>query len=128
MLRLPRALHVPSSEAILLDGILDVTFVVTEDCHRCRFTDCVSVCPVDCFRGDADMLYIDPRRCIDCGACVPECPVDAIYPEGSLPDDQAAWLVINAERAALLPVVRIKEEPPKGAYALAFRRGQGKRV
>jgi ferredoxin len=103
-----------------------VTFVVTADCHRCRFTDCVAVCPVDCFHGDAEMLYIDPQRCIDCGACVPECPVEAIYAEGTLPDDQAEWLALNAERAKHLPVVRTQQAAYPGAYERAFRRGHGK--
>jgi len=85
-----------------------MTFVVTENCHRCRYTDCVAVCPVDCFHGDAEMLYIDPEVCIDCGACVPECPVEAIYEEGTVPDDQAHWLAINAERAPKLPVVNVQ--------------------
>ena len=62
-----------------------MTFVVTDHCRHCRYTDCVAVCPVECFHGDAEMLYIDPVVCIDCGACVPECPVEAIYEEGSLP-------------------------------------------
>jgi ferredoxin len=101
-----------------------MTFVVTGDCQRCRFTDCVAVCPVDCFHGDAEMLYIDPQRCIDCGVCVPACPVDAIYDEGSLPPDEERWLAINAERAPKLPVVRVKEEPFPGAHALALRRGR----
>ncbi len=56
-----------------------MTFVVTDHCRHCRYTDCVAVCPVECFHGDAEMLYIDPVVCIDCGACVPECPVEAIY-------------------------------------------------
>jgi ferredoxin len=98
-----------------------MTFVVTEDCQRCRFTDCVVVCPVDCFHGDAEMLYIDPLRCIDCGACVSECPVEAIVDEGSLPEEHAAWLAINAERAARLPVVRVKQEPFPGAHERALR-------
>lgn len=105
-----------------------MTFVVTEDCQRCRFTDCVEACPVDCFHGDDEMLYIDPQRCIDCGACVPTCPAEAIYPEGSLPEEQQAWLVINAERAPRLPVVREKQAAYPGAYARAFRRGHGMRV
>ena len=88
-----------------------MTFVVTENCHRCRYTDCVAVCPVDCFHGDAEMLYIDPVQCIDCGACVPECPVEAIYEEGLLPEELGSWLTINAERAATFPVVNRKAEP-----------------
>jgi ferredoxin len=88
-----------------------MTFVVTSSCHRCRFTDCVVVCPVDCFHGDDEMLYIDPDICIDCGACVPECPVEAIFDEGALPPEEQAWLAINDERARNLPVVDTKQEP-----------------
>jgi ferredoxin len=73
-----------------------MTFVVTDNCQRCRFTDCVAVCPVDCFHGDAEMLYIDPNECIDCGACEPECPVNAIFPEESLPPEWANYTAIDA--------------------------------
>ena len=88
-----------------------MTFVVTSNCQRCRFTDCVEVCPVSCFHGDDEMLYIDPEACIDCGACVPECPVEAIYEEGTLPSQEERWLAINAERARTLPVVAARQEP-----------------
>src|SRR5690606_22562842 len=88
-----------------------MTFVVTSNCQHCRYTDCVVVCPVDCFHGDAEMLYIDPDECIDCGACVPECPVEAIFEETAVPPEEEAWLAINAERARNLPVVNVKEEP-----------------
>lgn len=88
-----------------------MTFVVTENCQDCRFTDCVAVCPVDCFHGDDRMLYIDPDECIDCGACVPECPVEAIYDEAQVPEGQEKWLAVNAERAPKLPVVNQKGEP-----------------
>ena len=100
-----------------------MTFVVTGNCLRCRYTDCVVVCPVDCFHGDAEMLYIDPVACIDCGACVPECPVEAIYDEGGVPADEAHWLEINAERARSLPVVNRKAEPLATALARAMERG-----
>jgi ferredoxin len=100
-----------------------MTFVVTGNCLRCRYTDCVVVCPVDCFHGDAEMLYIDPIACIDCGACVPECPVEAIYDEGSVPAEEAHWLRLNAERAASLPVVNRKEEPLATALERALSRG-----
>jgi ferredoxin len=101
-----------------------MTFVVTENCRRCRYTDCVAVCPVDCFHGDDEMLYIDPQQCIDCGACLPECPVEAIYEEGLLPEDLGSWLTINAERSKTLPVVNRKAEPlgtaEERARALGF--------
>ncbi len=92
-----------------------MTYVVTENCDRCRFTDCVTVCPVDCFHGDKTMLYIDPDECIDCGACVPECPVQAIFDEPDVPEDQQKWIAINAEKAPDLPVVSEKEDPYPGA-------------
>ena len=92
-----------------------MTFVVTDNCKGCRFTDCVAVCPVECFHGDDEMLYIDPEECIDCGACVPECPVEAIYDEAQLPDDKSEWLQINADKAKDLPVVAEKGDPLPGA-------------
>lgn len=100
-----------------------MTFVVTDNCRRCRYTDCVVVCPVDCFHGDAEMLYIDPSGCIDCGACVPECPVEAIYEEGALPAEDERWLAINAERAPQLPVVNRKAEPLPSAAERARELG-----
>jgi ferredoxin len=92
-----------------------MTFVVTGNCKGCRFTDCVAVCPVECFHGDGEMLYIDPDECIDCGACVPECPVEAIYDETELPDDMKNWLQVNAEKAPALPVVNETTDPLPGA-------------
>ena len=94
-----------------------MTFVVTSNCNGCRFTDCVAVCPVECFHGDDKMLYIDPDECIDCGACVPECPVEAIYDETELPDNLAEWKATNAERAKGLPVVNEKGASLDGAEA-----------
>ena len=73
-------------------------FVVTENCLKCRFTDCVTVCPVDCFLADEEMLYIDPNECIDCGACAPACPVGAIYDSYDIPDNLAKWEEINELR------------------------------
>jgi ferredoxin len=92
-----------------------MTFVVTDNCQRCRFTDCVAVCPVDCFHGDDEMLYIDPNECIDCGACVPECPVEAIFDETQLPDEKKQWITTNAEKAGGLPVINSKQDPFPGA-------------
>lgn len=87
-----------------------MTYVVIDNCKNCRYTDCVVVCPVDCFHAGPDMLYIDPDECIDCGACVPECPVEAIYPEDELPEDKHEWIAINAEQAPSLPVITDKED------------------
>ena len=64
-----------------------MTFVVTENCIRCKYTDCVDVCPVDCFREGPNFLVIDPDECIDCAVCVPECPANAIYAEEDVPGD-----------------------------------------
>lgn len=85
-------------------------FVVTDNCAGCRFTDCVEVCPVSCFHGDGDRVYIDPVACIDCAACVPLCPVQAIYEDLDLPEDKEHWTEINAEKAPTLPKV-IKKQP-----------------
>jgi ferredoxin len=72
-------------------------YVVTENCQDCRFTDCVELCPVDCFYGDERMLYIHPDECIDCGACVPACPVEAIFAMDEVPDQWKAYIEKNAE-------------------------------
>ncbi|MFQ5937090.1 MAG: 4Fe-4S binding protein [Acidiferrobacterales bacterium] len=91
-----------------------MTTIVTDNCQRCRFTDCVTVCPVACFHGDEEMLYIDPEVCIDCSACIPTCPVEAIY-EDPIPEDKQQWIEINEERAPELPLVTDKEDPYPGA-------------
>ena len=75
-----------------------MTYIVTGNCEDCRFTDCVEVCPVDCFYGDARMLYIHPDECIDCGACVPACPVEAIFPEADVPESEEKWTQINYDK------------------------------
>lgn len=85
--------------------------VVTDNCHLCRFTDCVTVCPVACFHADEEHTYIDPGVCIDCGACIPACPVHAIYEVIDIPDDQRYWIEINAGRALQLPVISEKQTP-----------------
>jgi ferredoxin len=91
-----------------------MTTVVTDNCRRCRFTECVTVCPVACFHGDDEMLYIDPVTCINCGACVPKCPVEAIY-EDPIPSEKEGWIEINAARAPGLPSVQSKQSPYPGA-------------
>lgn len=92
-----------------------MTTVVTDNCNGCRFTDCVAVCPVECFHYDDQMLYIDPDVCIDCSACIPECPVQAIFEEADLPEDQEKWIEINAEKAPDLPLITEQMEPLEGA-------------
>jgi ferredoxin len=74
-----------------------MTYVVTESCIKCKYTDCVDVCPVDCFREGPNFLVIDPDECIDCAVCVPECPVNAIYAEDDVPSDQQAFIALNTE-------------------------------
>ena len=74
-----------------------MTFVVTEPCIRCKYTDCVDVCPVDAFREGPNFLVIDPDECIDCAVCVPECPVSAIYAEEDVPKDQQDFTPLNAD-------------------------------
>ncbi len=76
-----------------------MTHVVTDSCIRCKYTDCVDVCPVDCFREGPNMLVIDPDECIDCAVCIPECPVDAIFAEEDVPASQIGFVKINAELA-----------------------------
>lgn len=76
-----------------------MTFVVTEDCILCKHTDCVEVCPVDCFYEGPNFLVIDPDECIDCALCEPECPVEAIFEEDDLPEGQQQFIAINAELA-----------------------------
>lgn len=76
-----------------------MTFVVTEACIRCKYTDCVDVCPTDAFREGPNFLVIEPDDCIDCAVCVPECPVDAIYAEEDVPRDQLDFVELNAELA-----------------------------
>ena len=76
--------------------------VVTQPCVDCRYTDCVVVCPMDCFYGDDRQLYIDPDDCIDCAACVPECPVGAIFLDAEVPEPWHHFVPLNAERATIL--------------------------
>jgi len=90
-----------------------MTYVVTENCIRCKYTDCVDVCPVDCFREGANFLVIDPDECIDCTLCVAECPVEAIYAEDDVPAEQQAFIAINAELSKeWQPIIERKPAPP----------------
>ena len=89
-----------------------MTYVVTEACIKCKYTDCVDVCPVDCFREGPNMLVIDPDECIDCTLCVPECPVEAIFAEDDVPDAQKEFTALNAELAKLWkPIIERKPAP-----------------
>jgi ferredoxin len=90
-----------------------MTYVVTEACVRCKYTDCVEVCPVDCFYEGQNMLVIHPEECIDCGVCEPECPADAIKPDTE--QGLEKWLALNARFASVWPNISDKKEPPSDA-------------
>ena len=92
-----------------------MTFVVTENCIKCKYTDCVEVCPVDCFHEGPNFLVIDPEECIDCTLCEPECPVEAIYPEDDLPATQQDFLALNAELSREWPVITEMKPAPDDA-------------
>jgi ferredoxin len=87
-----------------------MTHVVTESCIKCKYTDCVDVCPVDCFHEGPNMLVIDPDECIDCAVCIPECPVNAIFAEEDVPEDQREWTALNAELTKGWPVITDKKD------------------
>jgi ferredoxin len=91
----------------------NMTHIVSESCIRCKYTDCVDVCPVDCFREGPNMLVIDPDECIDCAVCIPECPVNAIYAEEDVPADQIAFIKLNVElsQAAGWKSITKRKEP-----------------
>ena len=89
-----------------------MTHVVTESCIKCKYTDCVDVCPVDCFREGPNFLSIDPDECIDCAVCIPECPVNAIYAEEDVPEDQRDFIPLNVELSKQWPpITRMKPGP-----------------
>ena len=92
-----------------------MTFVVTENCIKCKYTDCVEVCPVDCFHEGPNFLVIDPEECIDCTLCEPECPAEAIYPEDDLPEGQEQFIELNAELSLVWPVITEAGTPPDDA-------------
>ena len=88
-------------------------YIVNDECIKCKYMDCVEVCPVDCFYEGENMLVIHPDECIDCGVCVPECPVEAIWPDTEPGIEK--WLAINAEFARVWPNITVKREPPPDA-------------
>jgi len=92
-----------------------MTYVVTDSCIKCKYTDCVEVCPVDCFHEGPNFLVIDPDECIDCTLCIPECPVDAIYAEDDLPEEFQHFLELNAELTKEWPVITEMKPAPTDA-------------
>lgn len=91
-----------------------MAYVVTSPCFGCKYTDCVAVCPCDCFHEGDKMLYIDPSECIDCDACRAECPVDAIFPEWEVPDEWKDFIRLNAEMSTSCPSITQKKPPLAG--------------
>ena len=98
-----------------------MTYIVNDSCIRCKIMDCVEVCPVDCFYEGDNMLVIHPDECIDCGVCVPECPVDAIKPDTD--PGLEKWLSLNAEYAKIWPNITVKKAVPPD-----LRNGRGSRT
>lgn len=92
-----------------------MTYVVSENCIKCKYTDCVEVCPVDCFREGPNFLVIDPEECIDCTLCVAECPAEAIFAEDDVPSTQVQFIKLNADLAKTWPVITERKEPPPDA-------------
>src|SRR5580693_5246085 len=88
-----------------------MTFIVTEKCIRCKYTDCVEVCPVDCFYEGPNFLVINPDECIDCALCEPECPVNAIMSEDDLTGTQVQFLELNAELSKTWPNITSQKDP-----------------
>jgi len=88
-----------------------MTHVVTDACVRCKYTDCVEVCPVDCFHEGPGFLVIDPDECIDCAVCIPECPVNAIFAEDDMPAQFQSFVELNQRLAAQWPVITKRKDP-----------------
>ncbi len=101
-----------------------MAFVVTESCIKCKYMDCVEVCPVDCFHEGPNFLVIDPDECIDCTLCEPECPVEAIFSEEEIPDGQQNFKQLNAELAKKWPVISEKRRSPGRRQAVGYGQGQ----
>lgn len=92
-----------------------MTHVVTENCIKCKFSDCVEVCPTDSFREGPNFLAIHPDWCIDCTLCVPACPAEAIYSDNELPDAQQVFIALNAELARIWKPIKQRIDPPADA-------------
>jgi ferredoxin len=88
--------------------------VVTENCLDCKYTNCAAVCPAEAFREGPDILYIDPDSCIDCGACVSECPVEAIFPDYEVPNKSKGYIELNATESKKYPMIINNKRPLKG--------------
>jgi ferredoxin len=102
-----------------------MAYVVAEPCIRCKYTDCVAVCPVEAFKEGKNFLVIDPDICVDCDLCVPECPTEAIYSEDNVPEKWAHYKEINARYAAVWPVISEQKDPPPDAEEWKGRESKG---
>jgi ferredoxin len=92
-----------------------MTHVVTENCIKCKHTDCVEVCPVDCFYEGPNFLVINPDECIDCAVCIPECPVDAIVADIDIKNNASFWIDLNARLSKKWPVITKRKDPLENA-------------
>lgn len=101
-----------------------MAFVICEPCIKCKYTECVSVCPVACFHEGENMLVIDPKECIDCGVCVDECPVHAIYCDEEVPDKWKDFVELNAEYSTKWPLIEDSQEPLPNADASQHELGK----
>ncbi len=101
-----------------------MTHVVTESCIKCKYTDCVDVCPVDCFREGPNFLSIDPDECIDCAVCIPECPVNAIYAEEDVPEDQRDFIKTECRSVKAVALDHAHETPPGRRRRVEGRTGK----
>lgn len=101
-----------------------MTFVVGDNCIKCKYTDCVEVCPVDCFHEGPNFLVIDPDECIDCTLCEPECPAEAIFAEDDVPEDQREFIALNAQLAKDWPVITEMKDAPADAEDWKGKKGK----
>ncbi len=101
-----------------------MTFVVTDNCIKCKYTDCVEVCPVDCFYEGPNFLVIHPDECIDCALCEPECPAQAIFSEDEVPENMQEFIELNAELAEVWPNITETQGCPGGRRGMGRREGQ----
>ena len=95
-----------------------MSYIVTDHCVDCKYTDCVAVCPVDAFHEGPRMVYINPDTCVNCDACVPACPIEAIFSEENLPAKSQSWIQLNIDGAATYPVINQKKDALPGAKSL----------
>ena len=98
-----------------------MTYVVTQSCIKCKYTDCVDVWPVDCFVEGPNFLAIDPEECIDCTLCVAECPVEAIYADDDVPEDQQEFIEINERLSKVWPIITSRKDPLPEAEEFSTR-------